>query len=200
MRCFILLGFIFISQVCIAFAPIEEQLPPNHEPTGDGSDVNNICPCEYNLGTAAFATDDPLNWYFVNPPPYPATTPFSLNRNVGFTQGNISLTTDGLEVNKPRNYWISFSAVVLNPDVMNTPGIGVSIVRDGVYIPLDPTLPPGGVAVLPPNSPVTITGSGVLPNVATGTDLSLVAFSTAGVMADVAVISWSISITRIGDS
>jgi hypothetical protein len=177
----------------------EVQVPllgPRWNDDGDKSDDD--CDHSCDLGSASFSTTNPENWYEILTPAYPDTVPLSLNRNNGFVKGDLALTPTGLNIQDSGDYWASITAIVLNENEEYTPLIPLFLVRDGVFDPLDNSLQLGATGSLPPNQVVTLQASGILKDVADGTDLSLVATNAGSPQPEaITIISWNIQLHKI---
>lgn len=151
----------------------------------------------YQFGSSGFSTNNPENWYPINTVSYPAVVPLSQNQNVGFTKGDIHLKSNGIKVGKSGNYWVSFSAILLNNDINVTPLIPIFLVKNGIFnITSTSTL--SAVQSLAPGIITHIQGSGLLKNLKRGTKLSLVATNGGSPTPQtVLIVSWNISLFRI---
>lgn len=150
-----------------------------------------------HLGTAAFSTSSSNLWYTIDIPAYPNTVPLSLNQNSGFTEGKIELTSTGLLIEEPGNYWASFNAIIVNPQDSGPALIPVFLVPNGVF---DPNHTPvlGSVVSVPFQQLSTVQFSGILENVVSGTTFSLVATNGGGPeLQPITVVGWSISLFKI---
>lgn len=149
-----------------------------------------------HLGTSSFITSNPNDWYQIQAPSYPNTVALSLNGNAGAAQGKVTVNVTGLTINEPGNYWVSFSAVVLNP-LDGSILIPLFLVPNGVFNPSDPSTL-GSTAYITPGNVQTIQQSGLLQNVVPGTSYSLVATNgNSGSPETVTILGWTISLTKI---
>lgn len=152
---------------------------------------------ETPLGTAGFSTSNPDQWYSISTSPYPITVPLSLHRNIGSTQGHIHLTSSGLKIDAPGDYWVSFAAFLLNNQENYAALIPVFLLRNDIFDPTD-TMTLSTIVSLPSGFVNVAQISGILRNVKKGTRLSLVA--TNGGSPDpqpITVIAWDISLFKI---
>lgn len=149
------------------------------------------------IGTAGFSTQNPADWYDILTFAFPETTPLSLNRNRGSTQGNVQLNSTGITIGQAGNYSVSITAILTNNNQSYTPLIPIFLVRDGVFDPSD-TSSIGGVSLVPFEQITTIQATGVLEYVTAGTTLSIVATNGGSPQPEpIKVVGWSISAFRI---
>ena len=155
------------------------------------------CKCaKCHLGTSSFITNNPNDWYQIETPAFPSTVPLSMNGNTGSSQGEVTISPVGMTIDEPGNYWVSFSAVVLNP-LDSTILIPVFLVPNGVFNPSDPTSL-GSTANITPGSVQTVQQSGLLQNVVPGTTYSLVATNgNSNTTETLTVLGWSINVCKI---
>jgi len=176
----------------LLFLPSAEAVERINSATSCSSPTSNWC----QIGTSGFSTMDPSNWYEIETFSYPVTTPLSINRSRGSTQGNIQLTDTGLIIGQSGNYSVSVTAILLNTG--NDPIlIPMFLVLNGIFDPSNPSII-GGVGTLLPGQITTIQATGVLEYVTPGTALSLVA--TNGGNPDpvpITVVGWGITVFRI---
>lgn len=157
-----------------------------------------------DIGNATRAVTSMSEWYSVTTYPFPSTVPLSLRRNRGFTKGgNIKLLSDGLCINEPGDYTLTFQITVLNTNP-NAIIIPIFLVRndnpiqnsDGVV-----SAELGNTALVLAGALDTINSTGPVVNICKGTKLSLVISNGASVQPEpIIVIAWSISAVRIGES
>lgn len=146
------------------------------------------------LGTAAFGVTSPTFWYTINTLSYPNAVPLSLNRNLGFSQGDIKLKPNGLKIYEKGNYSVSFSAILQNNEIEGAALIPVFVALDGSFSQTSI----GGVVTLPTGQLNTVYGTGILENIEEGTRLTLVATNGGSPNPQpITVISWSISVFKI---
>lgn len=146
------------------------------------------------FANATFAVTDPLEWYVITLEPSPITTPISLNRNKGFRHGGINLTDTGVEVLTKGSYLVNFFTVLQNNGVIPVL-VNVNLVENGLLNPDDAPL--GAMVLLQPGAVETITIAGIVPDITSGTELSLVGSNGGSGAADLTVVSWQISLSRI---
>jgi hypothetical protein len=160
--------------------------------TGWGRNSCNKC----QLGRAGFSTMNSSNWYTIDTISYPVTVPLSINRNAGFTQGDVELTPTGLIINKSGNYFVSFSAILTNPgpDAILIP---VFVIQNGIFEP-NSMNNIGSAVSLPQNFILPTQASGIIENVNAGTTISIVATNGGSDQPQpVTVIAWNIDLFRI---
>jgi hypothetical protein len=149
-----------------------------------------------HFGTATLSPDRDL-WYTIDVNSYPETTPLSLNRNKGLSEGGVYLSPTGFTIGEVGNYWVSITAILQNP-TEDSILIPVYLVANETLDP-DDVSPIGGIVTLDAGKINSVEGTGILKNVTPGTRLSLVAThaccSTSPV--PVTVISWSISLFKM---
>lgn len=148
------------------------------------------------IGNAGFSTLNPADWYEIMTLGYPITTPLSINRNRGSTQGNVQLTTTGIQIGQPGNYFVTIQVILTNNNPSDTPLIPIFLVRNGIFDPAVSDL--GTIGMLPFGNVTVLTASGVVENVTAGTTLSIVA--TNGGSAEfvpITVVAWGISAFKI---
>jgi hypothetical protein len=111
--------------------------------------------------------------YSLAPPLYPTVAPISLNATKGFSKGKLKARAYGLRINKAGDYSASFQITLLNQDV--APGrFVIYLVRNGEFSPDNAELLVDEVSLMP-GEVTTLSNSGILRNVKSGTTLSLVA-------------------------
>jgi len=183
--------FIFADEVQIESRGICIEL------TETNCDTNtDCCTTTANFGTASFSVTDPTLWYPIDTNSYPTTTPLSMNRNRGVTDGRVYLSPTGFTIGEAGNYWVTITAVLQNNNV-DTLLIPVFLVRDETFDPTDPSLV-GGVVTLPTGELNTVQATGTLKDVVEGTRFSLVG-TNAGYPSPktISVVSWSISLHKL---
>ncbi len=149
-----------------------------------------------HLGTSSFITSNPNDWYQIEAPAYPSTVLLSINGNTGSAQGKILINPTGVTIKEPGNYWVSFSAVVLNP--LDGPVlIPVFLVPNTIFNPSDPSTI-GSTVYIAPGAVQTIQQSGLLQHVVPGTTYSLVATNgNSSSIETLTILGWNISVCRI---
>lgn len=184
------------SGYCSASATIKPfELARSHSHSGSHKSCECCKSCQ--LGVAGFSTMNSADWYVINTSSYPITVPLSLNRNNGSTQGDIHLTSTGLKIKKRGNYFVSFTAILLNNDPDATAFIPIFLVPDGTFDPAN-TSNIGTVVALPPGFIASVGASGILQNVKPGTKFSIVAANGGGPDPQpITVIGWNISLFKI---
>lgn len=158
---------------------------------------------ENTFGTAGFSTG-PDNWYEISTDSYPAATPFSQNRNVGISSGNVYLSPTGLVIGEAGDYLVSISAVLQNlgpSDIIVPVFLAVEKQGDPITTEIDPENPNpiGAAAVIKADTFfIPLTGTGILKGIEPGTRLSLVA-TNAGYPEPqpVTVVSWGITAHKL---
>ena len=143
--------------------------------------------------------DNAGEWYSITAPLYPDFASFSSMRNKGFTKGKIDLSNKGVEIKELGDYWVSFRAVVLNPNVEVTGQVLLILVKNGDFN-LDNKLANifgDDVNVTSSESPITIQGSGILKGLKRGEKLSLRTSAVSGVEIVLNVVSWDMSIYKL---
>jgi hypothetical protein len=183
--------YFFLAYSPFIFAEGNENWDHEHE---DGLSHPRCDSCQ--LGTASFASTSPGLWYTIQSSAYPTTVPLSLNRNRGFSEGDISLTPNGINVGCRGRYWVNFSVVVQDVNE-STPELAVFLAPNGIFNPLDISTLIGGVAEVDFGEFTTIQGSGIIDNVNPHTIWTLVAANTSGVVQPVSVVAWTISFFKI---
>lgn len=148
-----------------------------------------------NLGSSGFTTMNPDNWYSIDTQPYPITVPLSLNRNNGFAQGDIELTSSGVRILKSGNYWVSYTGILFNPNV-DPVLIPIFVVLNGVFDPNN-TATLGTIGTVGSQMVLPISGSGLIENIPAGTTLSIVATNGSDASTTLSVVGWNISLYRI---
>lgn len=146
------------------------------------------------FANAAFAVTDPNEWYVITLEQSPITVPLSLNRNKGFSHGGINLTDTGVEVLAEGSYSVNISIVLQNNGVAPVL-VNVNLVNNELLDPNDALL--GTVALLQPGALETISTAGIVPDIITGTELSLVGSNGGSGTADLTIVAWQISLSRI---
>jgi len=141
-------------------------------------------------------------FYPIVVPPHPMTTPLSLDRTLGFAEGDIKLTPTGLKICRAGTYLVNFTAIVGNTTTTNDI-ISVFLILNDLFDPNN-TETVGNSATVrgedPANFIVTsIVGSGILKNVPCGTTLSLVASNGENPFQSdlLQVLAWEITANRI---
>lgn len=153
------------------------------------------------LANAGFFSISEAERYVIPVPIYPLTTPLSKNRNYGFTEGDIQLTSTGLRINEPGNYWVSFSATLINNNETYNPELSIFLVKNGIFVPGDTDDQIAVTGGFPFDIATTLTGSGNLFDVTKGTTLSIVASNAHSPdTEDITVVLWSINIHKICDN
>ncbi len=153
-----------------------------------------------HLGMAGFS-GDPTLWYDITTSGYPDMVLLSQNRNSGFTQGKVQLTSTGLKINAPGNYSISFSASITcqNDEAEDIPLIPVYLVKNNNYSPANKNTIGSMASLQQPEAGLLVTnvhGSGIM-NLQAGTTLSLVAANSGGSDVPLTVVAWNISAFKI---
>lgn len=153
------------------------------------------------LANAGFFSISEVERYIIPVPLYPLTTPLSKNRNFGLTEGDILLTSTGLRINEPGNYWVSFSATLINNNETYNPELSIFLVKNGIFVPGDTDDQFAVTGGFYYDIATTLTGSGNLFDVTKGTTLSIVASNAHSPdTEDITVVLWSINIHKICDN
>jgi len=147
-----------------------------------------------NLGSASFVVQDMVSWYTITPPLYPNTVPLSENRNAGFKEGRIGLTSTGLTIRERGNYAINLTATALNPDPSNSVFVLAFLGINGV---LDTSIGTSGLIPLQPEGVGQGTISGILKDVPVGTEISILASNGGGSALPVQIVNWNINLFKI---
>lgn len=193
--------FILMNTFVFAENYNEEQ---SYENENVESDYEMCCKCKHrsktcNLGVADFFTVDEAEWYNIVTYPYPNAVLLTFNRSEGFTQGNIALTPNGVQINEPGTYWVQFTANVTNTDNV-TRNLLFFLVRGEVFNPADTSVP-STVGLIPFLS-TSVQGARILENVTAGTKISVFA-ANDGIGPDpqtVTVTGWGIRAYKICES
>ena len=159
--------------------------------------VNAVSSEKKAFGVSGRGNAGPDQWYTIETNSYPVTTPLSLNRNVGDSEGALYLSPTGFTVGAEGDYLVTISAVLQNPSEESIFLIPVFLVLDEVFNPEDP-LQVGGVVTLPSDEINTLQGTGIIRNVPAGTRLSLVATNSGyETPIPVTVAAWSITAVKL---
>ncbi len=151
-----------------------------------------------SFGTAGHSSG-PDGWYEITTDSYPLATPFSMDRNVGVSSGDVYLSPTGLTIGEAGDYEINISALLQNltgSDLIIPIYLAVEKQGDPITTEIDPENPNpiGSAAVISADTFfIPLYGTGILKDVEPGTRLSLVA-TNAGYPTPqtVTVVSWSI--------
>ena len=83
----------------------------------------NATPCCYvcpekqgTFGVSGRGNAGPDQWYTIETNSYPQTTPLSINRNLGDSEGALYLSPTGFTVGEEGDYLVTISAVLQNPN------------------------------------------------------------------------------------
>ena len=156
----------------------------------------NYCDSNTHFANPGFSVTDTSQWYDITTLSYPVTTPLSLNRNKGVSEGRVYLSPSGVTIGEAGNYWVSITAILYN-SAPETALIPVFLVRDEQFNFNDPSLI-GGVVTLPTDIVSTVNATGILHNVPEGTRLSLVATNGGNPLPQpIKVVSWNISLFKM---
>lgn len=129
----------------------------------------------------------------------------SQNRNFGKKSGAISLTSEGVEVDKRGDYLVNFSVLINNLDGGEDSFVPYQVlVQRSDNFDINDPLNVSGISVFDVQSEGSIgegnfivLGDGILKNVAPGTRISLIIRSFFGPTRDITVSNWKISISEI---
>jgi len=149
------------------------------------------------IGVAEILGAPPNVQYDLTIPTFPGSTTISLNRNAGFTEGNVELTPTGLKVNQAGVYLINFTVVIGLPGSLPPPSdldiIALLALNDTVDLNNVVTI--ATVGTLQPNFPTVIHGNSII-HIPFGTTLSLVALTTEAPI-PATVHRWNINIVKV---
>jgi hypothetical protein len=165
--------------------------------------------CQASLGDVGFVTHDGKG-VEIQTFSYPDFGPLPLT-NTGAAQGQINLTSEGLQLNEFGNYWVTFSVIIANHiEPPAQPLYVLSLVRNdefdvnSQFLTAVATPPFSPAPPTDPNDPfptplfTTVTASGNLQNVLPGTTLSLqIANGGSEDPVPVSIIGWQISVVEI---
>ena len=149
-----------------------------------------------HFGTATFSSSDDTLWYTITTNSYPETTPLSLNRNNGISEGSVYLSPTGFTIGEAGSYWVSITATFQNNGENNLL-IPVFLVEDEILDVENPAQI-GGIINLFPNDIASMHGAGILNDIKPGTRISLLATNGGDPEPqDVTVVAWSISLFKM---
>ena len=145
----------------------------------------------------------PNFFYPIEVPIFPQTTLLSLDRTLGFVEGDIELTPTGLKIGRTGSYAVTFTVIVRNPTPNSHSVFSVFLILNDQFDPNNTQTVSNTTTVFGGDNPsdfvlTSIVGNGILKNVPCGTTLSLVASNGGDNILDpLTVIGWDITAYRI---